>query len=97
MLEGAADVLRGVSGADHHGDGQAEVLQHGPRSDHVDGIDHLSDRDRREAKVPKLPEQEESTCQGLNQDGWSVFGFHRTTQRYNNERETSSSYKNLFK
>lgn len=59
MLEGAADVLRGVSGADHHGDGQAEVLQHGPRSDHVDGIDHLSDRDRREAKVPKLAEQEE--------------------------------------
>lgn len=65
MLEGAADVLRGVSGADHHGDGQAEVLQHGPRSDHVDGFDHLSDRIRRETQVSALPEQERRICYNL--------------------------------
>lgn len=51
VLEGAADALRGVPGADHHGDGQAEVLWHGSRSDHVDGLGHLSNRDRREAQV----------------------------------------------
>lgn len=55
VLERAANVLRRVSGADHHRDGQAEVLRHGPRSDHVDGLDHLSDRDRREAQVSTIP------------------------------------------
>lgn len=49
VLEGAAHVLRGVPSTDHHGDRQAEVLQLGPRSDHLDGIHHLSDRDRRKA------------------------------------------------
>lgn len=51
VLEGAADALRGLSGADHHGDGQAQVLRHGAGSDHVDGLGHLSDRDRGEAQV----------------------------------------------
>lgn len=51
VLERAADVLRGVSSTDYHRDGQAEVLRLGPRSDHVDGLDHLPDRDRREAQV----------------------------------------------
>lgn len=62
VLEGAADILRGVSSADYHWDGQAEVLQHGPRSDHVDGLYHLSDRDRREAQVSTLQEQEHRIC-----------------------------------
>lgn len=51
VLEGAADVLRGVPGANHHGDGQAQVLRHGAGSDHVDGLGHLSDRHRGEAQV----------------------------------------------
>lgn len=51
VLEGAADALRGLPGADHHGDGQAQVLRHGAGSDHVDGLGHLSDRDRGEAQV----------------------------------------------
>lgn len=51
VLEGAAHVLRGVSSTDHHRDGQAEVLRHGPGSDHVDGVDHLPDRNGREAQV----------------------------------------------
>lgn len=55
VLERAANILRRVSGADHHRDWQAEVLRHGPRSDHVDGLDHLSDRDRREAQVSTIP------------------------------------------
>lgn len=58
VLERASDVLRGVSSTDYHRDGQAEVLWHGPRSDHVDGLNHLSDRNRREAQVSTLQEQE---------------------------------------
>lgn len=55
MLEGAADALRGLPGADHHGDGQAQVLWHGAGSDHVDGLGHLSDRNGGEAQVAAAP------------------------------------------
>lgn len=51
VLEGAADALRGLPGADHHGDGQAQVFRHGARPDHVDGLSHLSDWDGGEAQV----------------------------------------------
>lgn len=54
VLERATDILRGVSITDYHWDRQAKVLQHGPRSDHMDGLYHLSDRDWREAQVYTL-------------------------------------------
>ena len=70
VLERATDILRGMSRTDYYWDWQAEVLWHGPRSGHVDGLYHLPDRDRREAQVSILQSQEDRICQIIiNQAG----------------------------